>query len=589
MSITIVRKAAIRRHFAVYDLEWVPETLQVRMCGFFDGEAYQCYPSVGEFLDNILVEENHQMWFYAHAGGLADMQFVLEELQTLKKFEVTASFSGSSAVIVKVKKGNLIWNFVDSYWLLRESLASIGKTLGMEKGNSIQGFENFTEAQKKAWYATVDYRILRTYNEQDCRILYCAIEQFENTLIDWGGQLKMTLASTAMELFRRRFLKKNIATVMNINDIARKSYFASRVEVFARDCEDAYYYDINSSFPYAMTQPCPGEFIKSTKRLPDHEDKIYIADCEVEVPEIYLPPLAYRFKDRVFFPYGKWRSWLTSCDVQLLLQSGGKLRRVHKVLHFKPFTDLADYAKTIYQHRKNETDPFRRGVDKLLMNSLYGKFAESPEKTTLHINPNSKTMYRWNENHSEELGLVESLMPGFFLETRNAAVPHMHVPISAHITALARRRLYDYMKPCPDLFYCDTDSLLTSKELPSSNELGDLKLEKEIQEGIFVAPKVYRVDDQVKAKGFSLARDKGEARTQFNRMMAGEKIEIHRMTRLRELYRKGQTRPKEGIMLKGLTGLFAGKTISKRCMYPDGETRPWRVDEIESTLSRDAE
>jgi hypothetical protein len=175
-------------------------------------------------------------------------------------------------------------------------------------------------------------------------------------------------------------------------------------------------------------------------------------------------------------------------------------------------------------------------------------------------------------------------MPGFFLENKKTLVSHMHVPISAHITALARRRLYDYMTNCQDLFYCDTDSILTSTVLESSNELGDLKLEKTVKNGVFIAPKVYRVDDKVKAKGFSLSRDKDEAQKQFSQLCDAEKIQIRRMTRSRELFRKGEVRPREGIIEKGLTGLFAGKTLEKRCMYPDGETRPWRVDEIQSTL-----
>ena len=55
------------------------------------------------------------------------------------------------------------------------------------------------------------------------------------------------------------------------------------------------------------------------------------------------------------------------------------------------------------------------------------------------------------------------------------------------------------------------------------------------------------------------------------------------MTRLRELYRTQKdgsytTAPFEMLVIKALTF----EMLSKRFHYPDGETRPWRVDELKS-------
>ena len=44
------------------------------------------------------------------------------------------------------------------------------------------------------------------------------------------------------------------------------------------------------------------------------------------------------------------------------------------------------------------------------------------------------------------------------------------------------------------LFYTDTDSLICSEKLPSrlvGNQLGQMKLEHIIKDGVFLAPKVY--------------------------------------------------------------------------------------------------
>jgi hypothetical protein len=58
----------------------------------------------------------------------------------------------------------------------------------------------------------------------------------------------------------------------------------------------------------------------------------------------------------------------------------------------------------------------------------------------------------------------------------------------------------------------------------------------------------------------------------------GEEIQIARMTRLRELFKKGKTSPEEAIVSKSLVQ----KCMPKRCMLPSGQSRPWMIDEIEN-------
>src|SRR5207245_174765 len=124
----------------------------------------------------------------------------------------------SSAIIVHVSRGKNAWHFVDSYWLMRDSLANIGKWIGLEKGE---------KEDKKIFYAPISE--LKIYNERDCIILYQAVQQFEIALLDLGGELKMTQASCALNLFRRAFLRSEIVTHRRVNEICRQAYFASRV------------------------------------------------------------------------------------------------------------------------------------------------------------------------------------------------------------------------------------------------------------------------------------------------------------------------------------------------------------------------
>jgi len=673
------------RRFGVFDLEWVPgealpalvntvvevegihtplrvplpvskrmtSALQLRMAGYYDQiaadmdsedsdseteivERYQHFTTIKELVNFLLVREHRGNWFFAHAGGLADMQFVLDDLLDAIKTQATskvapersktvysadgtkktvetdngtwkikASFSGSSAIIVHVIKGKNAWHFCDSYWLLRDKLANIGKAIGIRKGDSaeakawmterfkrtITDFDELTQVEKTIFYTEIPQAILVDYNRTDCEILWKAIAQFEEEIVGLGGQLQQTIASTAMTLFRRSFLKRDIFTSERLNQICQESYFASRVEVLSRNATGFWMYDINSSFPYAMTFPLPGNMTEFRTTLPDddRDECIYLANVTIEVPDMRLPPLPFRLENRVFFPVGRWRSWFTSTDIRLALREGAIIHKVHEVYMFEAFYDFGDYAKQIYKLRSDATSDFRRLILKYLLNSLYGKTAEGTQKQEMLINP--KEIDR---------ATMQMLQPGVWLCEKEAQISHRHVPIAAVITSIARRTLYDYMKECYtqgfEPYYTDTDSIATKASLPIDEKtLGALKLEKKMEWAEFVAPKIYRGEgfelnrdgtwkpkQLNKAKGFSLGVGH-QAFEKLDKIISGDRIGVQRMTRMRELYRtmvNGQyaTAPFELLVIKALTF----EMLSKRFHYPDGETRPWSITELTS-------
>jgi len=86
--------------------------------------------------------------------------------------------------------------------------------------------------------------------------------------------------------------------------------------------------------------------------------------------------------------------------------------------------------------------------------------------------------------------------------------PHILPALSAHISSLARLKLYKAMEKCEnEVWYVDTDSIITSKRLRTSSKLGGLKLEHKIIRGYFIAPKFYYLQPNpdnpiVKIKGF---------------------------------------------------------------------------------------
>lgn len=84
---------------------------------------------------------------------------------------------------------------------------------------------------------------------------------------------------------------------------------------------------------------------------------------------------------------------------------------------------------------------------------------------------------------------------------------------ASYVTALSRKKLYKSMYDCEwEIWYSDTDSFITSKKLPTSNELGDIKLEYTLKDCLFVSPKVYWLETE---EGDQVAHMKGVNRKVF--------------------------------------------------------------------------
>ena len=569
-----------KREIVAYDLEWLPGVMQLRLVGVFDGRrGYRSYESVEAFLTGELTRRNSGTWFYAHAGGMADVQFILEALMKDERYRVEGSFSGSSAVIVKVIRGRLKWYFVDSYFTLRAPLRDIGKKLGMEKG-------------EVAWDAPLDE--LRKYNEQDCRILWHAMTEFQNLLLGLKSEMRFTLASCAMRLIQRRYLKRQIPTSGGLNARLRPAYVGGRVEVFHRARHSGWYYDINSCYPFAMTKPLPGRYLGMRRGLGDGSTAV-IAEVTLKVPDMYVPPVPYMYGGSLYFPVGTRRQWLCGPEIELCLSLGCEITKVHEAHHFQWFSDLAVYATELYKRRQESKGTFYYELYKLLLNSGYGKFGERSDKQQLLFRPTAEQLAEAKEISQPKggrdrrgrytRGFLAMISPGIFLVEQTKEVAHAHVPIAAYVTSYARALLYSHMAPTPEHrpFYCDTDGFAMSvPDLPVSTELGRLKLEKQYDDALFHAPKLYHLhmasgEDIVKAKGFRRLN-----LTEFSRLIAGGTVEVQRMMRLKELYSRGLSSPMETTFEKRLQNTV----IPKRHFYKDGSSRPWSVKEIELAHER---
>jgi len=323
-----------------------------------------------------------------------------------------------------------------------------------------------------------------------------------------GGELKFTLASTALDLFRREYLDDEYWTPFYYrNEFARRAYYGGRCEAFSLgwwDCVNVY--DFNSHYPAQMAGhdfPDPNSTIgpRQPGRLAWIMDLEGCSDCTVDVPHCKYPPLPYRVGIQTFFPVGVFRGVWCHNELRYAMQHGVRIRDVHATMYsedaVRPF---GGYVNDLWARRKEleAQNPARALIYKLLLNSLAGKFGQRVDGGLRQL----ETMDAYWK-HEPVVGTEVMVLR----RTAYAKVPvpvkylpdHVIVPWAAYITAYGRIELHKRMlETSGPVLYVDTDSIMCFSGLPTGDELGDLSLQAEGATVDLIAPKMY---DLVTADG----------------------------------------------------------------------------------------
>jgi len=481
----------------------------------FDGK--NC---IEEFLNAFLVHRYRGFTAYAHNGGKFDFSFILKELVQKKyceKYQIKPMRAGARIIQIeissfadKMRNGKIKKEIVQT-WTLRDSYAML--PFALKKLTT-----NFDVANKKGDF---DHKKInwnnwkqlmpewKPYLNNDCIGLYQVLDKWEDYLIKkYNTSLKksITLAQLSMQIFRRQFLKKPIATYQAQEDDIRLSYYGGRTEIFRMYGENLNYYDVNSLYPFVMEEKeMPvGTPIKSFIMKPSD---FGVAFAEVECPlDLKYPLLPYRsLKGKLTFPTGKWSGWYCTPELKKAEELGYKIK-IKYGYKFQKAKLFTDYINTLYKVKQNaKSGTVDYIASKLLMNSLYGKFGQRRERESLTIFPKSTI----------DLTPVDFFgdLP-VFIEKSESKAKHILPAIASFVTCYARLELYKLIeksiKKGGKVYYCDTDSLITDIKLPCSNKLGDIKdeliEEGGIKEGVFLLPKMYGIKtgkgELIKCKGF---------------------------------------------------------------------------------------
>lgn len=193
-------------------------------------------------------------------------------------------------------------------------------------------------------------------------------------------------AALAGAWLRKNNVKRYLKKVPDFEDVFERAYFGGRIDVTGYGIVNpVYHYDIVSAYPSAIRNlPDLSKLEWSQRREPD-SGRLYAARVSWEIPPAYWAPFPWRAKDgSIRYPL-RGEGWYWKPELEAAQQKYGERHfRIQEVIQAEgeleyPFRDLIEGTFTYRAKLKASGNPSHVPV-KLILNSLYGKFAQSVGK-----------------------------------------------------------------------------------------------------------------------------------------------------------------------------------------------------------------
>lgn len=482
--------------------------------------------------------------------------------------------------------------FCDSLGLFpRWSVASLGDSVGQDKrALPSELLRRLGKGESLGTYTQAEQDQVKERCLVDAEIIYQAIARLQDELMSLGGSLQPTLAGVAMDLYRRRFMKRPWKVVSpEANKLARGAFYGGRVENFAvGKVEGVNLYDVNSLYPYVQQRskfPHPDHLrlVEGLKCMGALERWEGVAEATVAVPDTLVPPLPSRFSGKLFFPVGVLHAVWTLAEIRSARDRGCSIQSVEWVLGsdslFEPF---ADFVEALWGLRKSymATDPFRATLVKLILNSLYGRFGLNSDKGLNRLILCDKDT-DWGKLKGYSTSYCQGEIVAYGPIPQNRQPAYVNTLLAAQVSAQARLHLLAALEgQGEDLIYCDTDSIMTRGTLPVSDELGGWKQEMADGSADLLGPKEYVLHNHVFNSRYVV---KGVPQAEAQQYITQGVARFHRAVQIREALARGK-QPSEWIEVikehrptlpKRLPALTPFEQLSPWCL-----TVPWEADEL---------
>lgn len=544
--------------YFVFDVEtWgldaTPESFAL---GVILGENYVFRTdNLAVFKRELMSSKYNNCVLFAH-NALYDLSTIFGNI--LVDLDPQAVFNNSTFILAKHGK----ITYADSFNILPTKLEKVGEMMGVPKGITPAKFKTC----KRSKITNADY----DYCENDCFVIYEALTKLFNEI----GCVRITLASLSMAYFRRKFLKEPIY----YNDIVYHffdSYFGGRVECFRLGKVHAQVFDINSMYPYSMkiaTFPHPQKL--RVNNSPKESDLRFsleynegLAEITVLHKEHFYGFLPIKKDGKLIFPTGKFRGTWNFPEIRYALEQGIiEILEIHRIVDAPPMeTPFREFVDTLFEKRRSADNEFEKYLYKIILNSLYGKFAQKKKFRTRYVKdlrdvfiPINAKVVQFAQDRSDAY-IVEEL--DFY--------GYNTIPVfSSYITSISRVLLLKYMVKYieNEVVYVDTDCIAVNnyiKEVETGGYLGNFKLEKDKIISKIIGNKVYEtVDGEITVKGVKKGSTRLSDGVFVNKQMIKPKTALRRNM-------------KAGSFITTIKKISS--KYDKRAVFSDGSTKPLKL------------
>lgn len=551
----------------------------------------------------LAVAESGGPWeWWAHNGGRYDDCFFLEACIEMG-WEVQGHVAAGRLITMTVKApgADHLLRFYDSQAVINAPLRDVATDFELQARKLLTKDDYSVDVRK--WSPQRIEDGCRT----DCELVLQALERVEAMLEEWGGGLRATFSAASLSVLEAKCPDlPDMRKHRLFNSLARLAYCGGRVEVLHHmPWGWLTELDVNSSYPWSMTQKLPlhpRRFARNSKEIEAvirGERTMGVVNATVTVPHsMEFPPLPFLHPDGgMYFPRGTWRAWFASSELNYARELGCQVK-AHQAIGYTAEAPFEEFVNTLYETKSKSTGA-KKTFTKFLLNGCYGKFGQRPERENLRVFAEETEAFLWAvEKAPNTVRPLSRFDERFWSEATERWPKRTHYALAANVTAHSRILLHKGMLKATRLAYVDTDSLhCESYAGETSAALGALKTEVKKMKAKFYAPKLYELHaetaefthkrkDGTKVKTRHHFASKGFPVTakDFRRAVkSGEdgsslRVRVERMRLAKSQLRRGGEAARDTFYKR-----WAGLSM-KRCPFPDGSTEAWSVQDLLSGM-----
>jgi hypothetical protein len=418
--------------------------------------------------------------------------------------------------------------------------------------------ETYLSTKKKRQEFSLSYFLrhkkeIRDYCVQDCLLTKELAQNWVETFYKVFGFYSRNWISSGY-LAERVLLYNNIPIPFfneidyEVQDLAWKSFYGGRFELIQKGfIGRCYLYDINSAYPYALTMLpdiLNGYWIYSREISSDSSLGFFNIIAHID-ERVKLAPFPFRTKqNRIIYPVGDFETYVTLDEIRAsssdprihidVIESWQFIPNPHCTYPFKQFIEKLYYRRL---DLKKVGNPLEKAI-KIVLNSIYGKTAQRAN------------------------GMIGNIF---------------NPVIASFVTGFARAQLYRFMKENThedEVVAFATDSIALGREIPdlNSTHIGEMKLDKNAEDVIFLSNGFYRFNGKWKNRGVGKDRERKVEVEHLNTRIGddGELYIAVRTTRT--------THVKGGIMHNKLKNIGKIEEYEKKIGLNSDKKRFWLGD-----------